>query len=212
MKMRDKKYLETLGQMQRPIPGQSLTNDPDRPLPFEGPPEFVRKKDALEYIFERMIDEEVYPKMIENIGNGIPIMDQTQMVLFSGFTQGKWNPDMMVMLMEPTAYMMMALAERVGVDYVIDREPDEEANADDDLKRRDSKLQRLKAKVTGKTPQADSVPEEIKEKIDSVPLPEAASMVQPRSVQMEEEMAGPPVEQMEEPPAEVPQGMIPRRG
>ena len=37
--------------MQRPIPGQSLTRDPENPLPFEQPPQFVDKTDALEYLF-----------------------------------------------------------------------------------------------------------------------------------------------------------------
>ena len=43
-----------------PIPGESLTNDPDSPYPFEKSPEFTTLKTANEYLFEKIIDEEIY--------------------------------------------------------------------------------------------------------------------------------------------------------
>ena len=43
--------LEVLGQMQRPIPGQSLTNSPDTPYPWEQPTEFTEIQPAIESMF-----------------------------------------------------------------------------------------------------------------------------------------------------------------
>ena len=40
--------LEAIASAPRPIPGQSLTSNPDEPKPFEGPPEFVEFREALD--------------------------------------------------------------------------------------------------------------------------------------------------------------------
>jgi len=45
-------YINTAG---RAIPGQSLTNDPDNPLPFERSPEFTDMRDAIEFIFVSLL-------------------------------------------------------------------------------------------------------------------------------------------------------------
>ena len=37
----DQEGLNFLGSMPRPIPGQSLTNNPDNPYPWEQPPQFT---------------------------------------------------------------------------------------------------------------------------------------------------------------------------
>ena len=35
---------------------------------------------------------------------------------YVGFREGKWNPDLMMMLIEPFMYLLMALAEKAGID------------------------------------------------------------------------------------------------
>jgi len=57
-------------------------------------------------------------------------MDVVQVILFTGFTQGKWDVNLMTLLAEPTAYIVMALAERAGVDFVIERGQNTEENND----------------------------------------------------------------------------------
>ena len=42
---------EYQSRMDRPIPGQSLTEDPDSPQPYTSAPEFTIIQEALEYIF-----------------------------------------------------------------------------------------------------------------------------------------------------------------
>ena len=49
---------EISGGSDRPIPGESLTNDPESPAPFEGPPQFSQKEDALEYLFVLLTEED----------------------------------------------------------------------------------------------------------------------------------------------------------
>ena len=50
-------YVDHLSNMDRPMPGSSLTNDPDQPFPFEKAPEYTNVREASEYIFETLIEE-----------------------------------------------------------------------------------------------------------------------------------------------------------
>ncbi len=38
--------------LNRPIPGSSLTSDPDSPAPWEKPPEFVNLEESLKYLLD----------------------------------------------------------------------------------------------------------------------------------------------------------------
>ena len=103
----------------RPIPGQSLTNDPEAPAEYETAPEFTSVHKASEYLWETFIEPETYINLMKTVSEGVPIMDIAQIILFTEFQKGSWNPDLMLMLFEPTAYMIMALAEREGIEMTI---------------------------------------------------------------------------------------------
>ena len=47
------------------------------------------------------------------------IMDIVQIFLTKGFQEGLFNPDMMLMIAEPLAYILISLAERADIDFVI---------------------------------------------------------------------------------------------
>ena len=118
--------LEVLGQMQRPIPGQSLTNSPDTPYPWEQPTEFTEIQPAIESMFINLTEDDAYEALVDIIDADNTIAEAAQIILFAGFEEGLWNPDLMTLLIEPTMYLIMALVERAGrVEYKIDREPDE---------------------------------------------------------------------------------------
>lgn len=122
-------YMKTV-QGGRPIPGQSLTSDPNNPAPYEKPPTFTSVHEASEYIFGNLIEEENYMQTMELLDDGIPIMDIVESLLFVGFSEGKFNPDLMLMLAEPVAYMLLALAERADIDPVIYRGEEEDEAKD----------------------------------------------------------------------------------
>ena len=118
--------LEVLGQMQRPIPGQSLTNSPDTPYPWEQPTEFTEIQPAIESMFINLTEDDAYEALVDIIDADNTIAEAAQIILFAGFEEGLWNPDLMTLLIEPTMYLIMALVERAGrVEYKIDRDPDE---------------------------------------------------------------------------------------
>ena len=80
-----------------------------------------------------IIEEETYIPLMQAIADGYPLMDVTQAILFKGFSEGKWNPDLFVLLAEPTAYMLMALAERADIDFVINRGEEEDDDEEEEL-------------------------------------------------------------------------------
>ena len=161
-------------QMKRPIPGEGMSNDPENPYPFEQAPEFAVHREALEYLFVTITDEDKYVDILTAVEQGVPIMELTQVILFKGFTEGKWNPDLMMLLAEPLAFMLMALAERQGIDYVITRD-DVEEDAESERKLSTTGLEKRlkekqKAALQGKT---NTLPTEIIERIEEVPVVES---------------------------------------
>lgn len=164
----------------RPIPGQSLTANPDEPRPFEGPPDFVNFKEALDFIASELLLEENYMPMMAAIADGVPITDLAMQIGYVGFREGKFNPDLMMMLMEPIMYLLMALAEKADIEYRIDSEDDEDE--DDSLFEEKAKniADTVKEKVnTGKVP-SGVLPTNIVEKIQNLEVPEQSLLGRPQ--------------------------------
>ena len=182
--------------LDRPIPGESLTNDPGSPYPFEKAPEYTDRTDALEYLFSTFTEEKAYPSILNLISKDVPIMNLAEIFLYKGFTEGKWNPDLMIMLAEPTAYMLMALAEKADIKYRIDDEeragvdykiiPDEDdedlteeeiygkpEKDDDDFRMFGKKYSQDKLEEMEKKSKVSkgALPSEIAKKIEEVPAP-----------------------------------------
>jgi hypothetical protein len=118
-------YMSEVAKVNRPIPGQSLTSDPDNPAPYERPPQFTNVHEATMYLWDFVTEDSTYVALMTGISKGVPVMSITQVILFNEFQQGKWNPDLMLMLAEPLAYMLIALAERLDLDIKIDNDEEE---------------------------------------------------------------------------------------
>jgi hypothetical protein len=123
--MEEEVYMQEVSKMNRPIPGQSLTTDPENPAPYERPPEFTNVHEATMYMWDFVTEDETYVALMTGISKGVPIMSIVQVLLFDQFQQGKFNPDLMMMLAEPLAYMLIALAERLDLDIKIDNDEEE---------------------------------------------------------------------------------------
>lgn len=156
-------------QFEKPIPGSSLTSSVDNPKPFEKAPEITKQADGINYLFLKLTDEEQYPKVMSSIREGVPLSEIAQLVLFEGFSQGKWNPDMVLLLFEPLIYMLMALSEKVQIEYVLypneeedDRVLDEEQSVE--LLR---EIAEIASKQLGKRgTKVTSLPSEIQERLE----------------------------------------------
>lgn len=121
-------FIEQVATGPRPIPGQSLTNSPDAPLPFEGPTKFVELQPALDHLFIQLTEDGALKNLEGLLSQKYPVSLIAEQLLFAGFTEGLWNPDLMLLLLEPTIYMILSIADRLGIkDIVIDENetPDE---------------------------------------------------------------------------------------
>ena len=118
---------------ERAVPGQSLTNSKDEAMPWEKPPEMTSVKEATQRIFLGLLEERNLATVTEFMAEGTPIDDVAQMLLMTGFQKGKYNPDMMLQLLEPTMYMLLAIAEKVGIRPVLDRPGEAEPESNDEF-------------------------------------------------------------------------------
>ena len=163
--------IDTRISLGRAIPGQGMTTDPDNPSPWEKPPEYTELGEAAEYILGYLLEEETYLAVMETIATGTPLMDITQGLLFKGFTEGKWNPDLMMLLAESVCYILLAFAERADIDAVIysgEEEDEEDEAAIFNTKLNMEKLNRFKK--TSKIP-AGALPKEIEKQLENLPAP-----------------------------------------
>ncbi len=181
--MADQQYTDYIAQGKRPIAGQSLTRDPDSPAPYEKAPEYTNIHKAIEYMFINIIDEKSYIPVMQAVADGTPVMELVQIMLFDGFQRGKWNPDLMIMLAEPLAYMIIALAERADIDVTIYRGEEEDNNNEEQVFGVEFDEKRIeglkKAAGLGKVPEG-AVPKKIMEKIQELPKISAESLLAPQ--------------------------------
>lgn len=129
--MESKPIPESLQQtaFEAPIPGQSLTNSPDADYAWKKQPEMVDLNEARQKIFLNILEPDKLQEIQKLMMDKIPVDAIAQTMLVEGFRQGKFNPDLALQLLEPTMYMLLAIAERSGIKPTLDiedEEPDEE--------------------------------------------------------------------------------------
>ena len=88
-----------------PIPGQSLTDEPGN-YPWEHPPQRASVEEALDEIYESMMQEKNMKRMFTLLRMGIPVEALVKVITFSGFLEGKWTVDV-AKLLEPIVAMMI---------------------------------------------------------------------------------------------------------
>ena len=97
-----------------PIPGQSLTDTPGN-YPWEHPPEYTDVKEASEYVWDKMHERKLLEQIITFLKNDIPVEAIARMILFSGFNEGKWNPDVAILLAEIVFKQIMAIGIKAEI-------------------------------------------------------------------------------------------------
>lgn len=159
----------------RPIPGQSLTNDPEQQYNWEKVSEFTNPREAMLYVFETLTVPETVENTLLSLTNGVGVIDIASIVLYSGFLEGKWNPDLMMLLMEPTMYMIMALAEKAEIPYNLEAGDNESGgmqtseNQVENLKMGISELDKLKQQSVERVSPM-SVPADVRQIIEETQI------------------------------------------
>jgi hypothetical protein len=108
-----------VNKLDAPMPGQSLTTNPDTPQAWETPPEITDVKEGREYLFEKITNPDNIGNILFMLNSDIPVSKIASLLVKDGFRKGLWSPDLVLLLLEPTALMLIAVAKEVGIDPVI---------------------------------------------------------------------------------------------
>ena len=131
-----------------PIPGQSLTNDPEQPYPWETPPEFANPREALDDILSSLLQPEAVKEIINSLVNGASVGDLAMAIVYAKFIEGKINPDVMMMLAEPVMYTIMAIGEEANIKYNIEGNDLDEFDEEDELEDFNNKINEFRNVLT----------------------------------------------------------------
>ena len=106
--------LDELNEFNAPIPGQSLTDSPGNAA-WEHAPQFVEVSKALDYVYGQLLKRTNTKKLLTLLKNGVPAEAVARTVLFSGFAQGKWTPDLVLLMARPTLAMVVAMGKAAEI-------------------------------------------------------------------------------------------------
>ena len=155
----------------RPIPGQSLTDEPGN-YPWEHPPQYSDLREARDRIFEGMTQEENAKQLLTMLVSDVPAEAIVRTVLFAGFTEGKWTVDMATLLAPIVLIQVVNIAKAAGIKkfrILLDEQPDDDfteamvsVSADTGVKGVKAAAKQIKEKVQAPTGGLMGQPEEKK--------------------------------------------------
>ena len=148
-----------------PTPGESLTRDPEQKFPWERPPEINDVDTAIKEVFVMLTERKSLVELLNLLNNGQPVDEIAQMVAYRGMSVGKYNSDLMLLLLEPLMYLIIAIAEEYDIDPVIYE------GMDDDIMDIDS-VTESKQKLPKPEINKDSVPSSILARVKTLPSQE----------------------------------------
>ena len=97
-----------------PIPGQSLTDTPGN-YPWEHPAQFVDPEEASEYIWDRLHADDFAEQVVAMLDAKIPVEAIARVILFGGFLEGKFSPDVAFLITKPVMQMITVIGATAGV-------------------------------------------------------------------------------------------------
>lgn len=115
-----------------PIPGESLTQDPQAPQDYETPPKYTALEDFMDDLSTKLTDPDNMDGVLDPIRKGIPLEDVMSMILFKAMSSGKITVDLQLSAMEPTLYLLIGLSEYAGIENPVLYPEDDMIDEDED--------------------------------------------------------------------------------
>tara|TARA_R110002020_G_scaffold222546_3_gene431400 strand:+ start:278 stop:784 length:507 start_codon:yes stop_codon:yes gene_type:complete len=148
-----------------PVPGQSLTDSPGN-YPWEHSPKHTNINEAAENMFRALTEEDSAMNLLAMLKTGVPVEAITRTLIFTGFVEGKFNPDLGILLAPIVMNMIISIAKRAGLKEIIitmdDNSPTKVAEEFLVRKKFDKVVNDLKVE------QEKKEPETVKEKLPKV--------------------------------------------
>jgi len=158
-----------------PTPGEGLTQSPEQKFPWEQPPRQTEVKPVMEEIFLQVTEKENLIELIGLLKNKNPVDEIAQVILYKGATSGLFNMDLMLMLVEPTMYLLIAIAEEYDIEPVIYEGQDDDLIDETDYTKEKDK--QTLGKQVGQV-RKDAVPPSLLQRVKTLPEMEELGMEQ----------------------------------
>jgi hypothetical protein len=101
-----------------PIPGQSLTDTPKN-YPWENPPKYAKVEDAGLHILKKLTTNKgVMERVAFLLKTGISVESLTKTIIFSGFVEGAFTPDVGLLLTSRVSKMIFAIGKGAGIEKI----------------------------------------------------------------------------------------------
>ena len=97
-----------------PIPGQSLTDEPGN-YPWEHPPKNTDPETIVNDLFMRMTQPEALQEILVMLDAGVPVEAIVRVMVFTGFAEGEFNPDVGFIIIEPLMEAVATIGLRAGI-------------------------------------------------------------------------------------------------
>ena len=153
-----------------PTPGESLTRDPEQKFPWEQPPQLNEVEPVIKEIFINITEKEKLLELLHLLRKGTPVDELTQVILYRGMTQGIYNTDLMMLLIEPVMYLIIAIAEEYEIDPVIYEGMDQDIAEEEDF---DTAIaEKNEEEKAFERPTAKNVPSSILARVKTLPSEE----------------------------------------
>ena len=157
-----------------PTPGEGLTQSPEQKFPWEQPPRHTEVKPVMEEIFLQITERENLIELLGLLMNKQPVDEIAQVILYKGVTSGLFNMDLMLMLVEPTMYLLIAIAEEYDIEPVIYEGQDVDLAEKEDI---DTVKKETLGKQVGQV-RKDAVPPSLLQRVKTLPEMEELEMEQ----------------------------------
>ena len=157
-----------------PTPGEGLTQSPEQKFPWEQPSKHTEVKPVMEEIFLQITERENLIELLGLFMNKQPVDEIAQVILYKGATSGLFNMDLMLMLVEPTMYLLIAIAEEYDIEPVIYEGQDVDLAEKEDI---DTVKKETLGKQVGQV-RKDAVPPSLLQRVKTLPEMEELEMEQ----------------------------------
>lgn len=103
-----------ISEFDAPVPGQSLTGEP-KGWAWERPPRFVNIDEAAMFIWDKLHEQEQLERIIVLLDIGVSVDSLTKTIVFGGFVEGAYTPDVASLLFPIVQRMIFSIGKKAEV-------------------------------------------------------------------------------------------------
>lgn len=100
-----------------PVPGQSLTDTPKN-WAWENPPRFTKVDEAAKFVWDKLHKKDTATKIIILLEAGVSVEALTKVIVFSGFIEGAYTPDVGFLVTPIIEKMILAMGKAAKVEKI----------------------------------------------------------------------------------------------